>query len=128
TVTEHQGMIGEVDYVDPGTIVSVAGDGKLLTWSPEGTDVALLFQGPSPLLRLEVLATNHHIVVNDSKGAVWDIAQSHVATQVRKADGATIARLRASRDGKLLAVGTDAGATEIYDTTDWRIIRTHKTE
>jgi eukaryotic-like serine/threonine-protein kinase len=127
-VTEHNGMIGEVDYVDPGTIVSVAADGKLLAWSPEGTDVALLFQAPSPLLRLEVLSTNRHVVIDDSKGAVWDVALDHVATPVRKADGATITRLRASRDGKLLAVGTDTGAIEIYDTKDWHIIRTHKTE
>jgi WD40 repeat protein len=128
TVTAHKGMVGEVDYVDPGTIVSVAADGKLLAWSPEGTRVTVLFEGASPLLRLEVLATNHHVVVDDITGAVWDIAQSGVATQVRKGDGAAIARLRASRDGKRLAVGTDAGAIELYDTTDWRIIRRHKTE
>ena len=126
TVTEHKAMIGEVDYVDPGTIVSVAADGKLLEWSPEGTSVTLLFQGPSPLLRLEVLSKNHHIVVNDSKGSVWDVAQNNVATQVRTPDGATITRLRASRDGQLLAIGTDAGAIEIYDTADWRVVRTHK--
>jgi WD40 repeat protein len=124
TVMEHKGQVGEVDYVDTHTIASVGADGKLLTWSPDGTDVALLFQAPTPLISLEVLATNRHIVVADRHGAVWDVATNRMVSQVRIADSVSTVVLRASRDGKLLAVGIETGAVTIYDTASWRVLRT----
>jgi len=124
---EHKGMIGEADYADARHIVSVGNEGQLLQWSPEGTDVTSLFRSASPLRRLEVLTSNAHIVVNDSEGTVWDIAPDHAARQIRSVNGETITSLRASRDGKFAAIGTDAGTVTVYDTANWTIIRILKT-
>jgi len=80
---EHKGLIGEADYANSGRIVSAGADGLLLQWTPEGTDVTVLFRNGSPLRRLEVLSTNGHIVVDDVSGAVWDVAPDHSVIQVR---------------------------------------------
>jgi WD40 repeat protein len=125
--TGHKGLIGEVDYLDPDRIVSVGDDGQLLQWSPQGTDVTELFKCGSPLRRLEILRRNQHIVVYDKAGGVWDIAPDHKNVQVRAPDGTTITLLRASHDGKYLAVGTDTGLVAVYDTASWRLIRTVNT-
>jgi WD40 repeat protein len=122
--SEHRGPIGEVDYATANRIVSVGDDGKLLQWSPSGADVTELFRSTSPLRRLEVLSFNEHIVVNDSKGNVWDVAPDHATKQIRNADGSIITILRASRDGRFLAIGTDSGLVVVYETEHWSVFNT----
>jgi WD40 repeat protein len=125
--TGHKGLIGEVGYLDPDRIVSAGEDGKLLLWSPHGTDLTELFRCGSPLRRLEILRRNQHVVVYDKAGGVWDIAPDHKITQVRAPDTTAITLLRASDDGNYLAVGTDTGTVTVYDTLMWRLIRTVNT-
>jgi WD40 repeat protein len=126
--TGHKGLIGEADYLDPDRIVSVGEDGRLLQWSQQGTDMTELFRSSSPLRRLEILRRNQHVVVYDKAGGVWDIAPDHKNVQVRAPDGTTITLLRASHDGRYLAVGTDTGLVAVYDTLTWHLIRTMNTK
>jgi WD40 repeat protein len=119
----HEGLIGEVDYATGRRIVSVGDDGRLLEWSPDGTDTAVLFRCGSPLRRLEVLASSGHVIVDDARGAVWDVAPDRSVIQVRAAAGSPLALLRASPDGKFLAIGTDGGTVVVYETASWRVVR-----
>jgi WD40 repeat protein len=125
---EHRGLIGEVGYINSERIVSVGDDGQLLQWSPGGTDVTVLFKSASPLRRLEVLSASEHVVVDDRDGAVWDVAPDHVAKQIRRSDGEAITVLRASPDGKFVALGMDSGVVVVYDTSSWQTTRTLKTD
>jgi WD40 repeat protein len=83
------------------------------------------FAHSTRLTALEVLERNHHIVVHDPAGAVWDVSGSGAAKQVRVADGAEITLLRASPDGRLVAIGTGAGDVAVYETEGYTV--THRT-
>lgn len=123
TFTGHAAEIGDADYLERGRrIVSAGADGRLLAWSTAGTDEMLLFKRPIPLVALEVLRRNDHVVVADAAGAVWDVASPDKARPVRAADSATVTLLRASPDGRLFAIGTDQGGVTVYDTSDWAVL------
>jgi WD40 repeat protein len=122
---EHAGMVEDVDYVEHGRrVVSVGDDGRLLAWSPGGTDVAVLFEHGSPLTSVEVLRRNDHVVIMDAQGTVWDASLTGELRKVRDADGATLTMLRASPDGHYVAVGTATGAVAVYETASWRVVKT----
>jgi eukaryotic-like serine/threonine-protein kinase len=124
TFREHKGLIGDVDYVTSDRIVSVGDDGKLLQWTPSGSDVTELFRSDAALERLEVLSPNGAIIANDQSGNIWEISSERQARHIRKADGTTITILRASRDGRFVAIGSDAGLVVVYETQDWKILHT----
>jgi WD40 repeat protein len=120
---EHAGMVADVEYVEHGRrIVSVSEDGRLLAWSPDGTDVAELFKHTSPLAGVEVLHDDH-VVINDVEGSLWDISLRGEIKKVRDPDGATITTLRASDDGSYVAIGTETGVVAIYETSRWRLVK-----
>jgi WD40 repeat protein len=126
TFTEHAAEINDADYLERGHQIASAGtDGRLFVWPITGTDATLLFKRPIPLVALEVLRHNDHVVVADAAGGVWEVASNapapDVGRPVRVADGATVTLLRASPDGHLLAVGTDLGSVTVYDTSDWTV-------
>ncbi len=121
---DHASIVEEAEYIEEGRrIVSIGDDGRLLTWAPSGGDAETLFTHPVPLVRLEILDFNNHIVVADKTGEVWDVSPTGSAHQVRQADGTTITTLRASPDGRWLATGTDKGWITIYNTLTWNIAR-----
>jgi len=123
TFTSQGAEIGDADYIEKGhRIVSAAADGRLLAWPTTGTDDVLLFKDSSPLVDLEVLGYENHVVVENSLGAVWDVASPGIAHLVRPADSAVVTLLRGSPDGRLLAVGTDQGDVTIYRSLDWSIL------
>jgi WD40 repeat protein len=127
TFTNHAAEIGDADYIEKGRrIVSAGADGRLLAWPTTGTDEILLFKDPNPLVDLEVLDYNNHVVVENSLGAVWDIAAPGIAHLVRRQDSAVITLLRASIDGRLVAIGTDQGSVTIYHSSDWSVLLTIK--
>ncbi len=124
TFKQHAGVIGDAEYTDGGRhIASVGDDGRLLLWSPQGDDVSVLFTHSAPLNALEVLAHDGHIVVHDPAGAVWDVNPRGLAKEVRAADGTDIRLLRASQDGRLLAIGTASGAVTVYETGRYTVLR-----
>jgi WD40 repeat protein len=63
------------------------------------------------------------VVVDDARGAVWDVAPDRSATQVRAAAGTPLVLLRASPDGKFLAIGIDGGKVVVHETASWRVVR-----
>lgn len=126
TFTEHAGMIGDAEYIDGGRrIVSTGDDGRLLLWSTEGDDALELFAHSAPLGAIEVLGRGGHVVVHDMAGAVWDVTVDGAVKQVRGADGTDIRLLRASPDGRRLAIGTATGSVTIYETDRYTV--THET-
>ncbi|HET7506310.1 MAG TPA: serine/threonine-protein kinase [Kofleriaceae bacterium] len=128
-LTDHGSVVEDVDYVEHGRrIASVGDDGRLLVWSPEGRDVAVVFQHPTPLTAVETLAHSDHLAIKDAAGAVWDVALDGRSRKVREPDGTGVTTLRASPDGRYLATGTDAGVVAIYDTSDWHVVTTVRAE
>ena len=126
-LSEHGRTLARARFLATGhRIVSIGGDGRLLAWSPETSDVFVLFTRPLGLTALEVLPYNEHVVVQDVAGSIWDVAPGGGARQVRAGDDATVTVLRASADGRLVATGTTEGAVVVYDTTRWAIIATAK--
>ena len=122
--TEHAGMVVGVEYVERGRrVVSVGEDGRLLAWSPDGTDVSVLFKHTAPLAGVAVLSRNDHVVVDDAQGSLWDVSLRGEIRKVRDADGAAITRLQASRDGSYVAIGSEPGVVAIYDTSSWRVVK-----
>lgn len=121
--SEHKNAVGDVEYTDGGRrVLSVGDDGRLLRWSPHGNDApAVLFEHRLPLNRLEVLSRNGHAVVHDSAGAAWDISATGLSKLIRRADGKVITVLRASADGRFLAIGTGTGAVTVYETDGYQI-------
>src|SRR5262249_24360288 len=105
-------------------IVSVGDDGRLLAWSPDGSDVSVLFRHASPLTGVVALPRNHHVVIKDAEGSVWDVSLDGETRKVRDADGATVTVLRASADGAYVATGTDTGMVVVYESSSWRVIKT----
>ncbi len=123
TFAGHTAEIGDADYIESGRrIVSAGADGRLLAWAITGTDETLLFERPIPLVALEILRRNDHIVVADAAGDVWDVASPSTPRLVRAADSATVTLLRASPDGRFLAIGTDQGSVTVYETSDWTVL------
>jgi WD40 repeat protein len=126
-LADHRRPVEGVGFIESGRrIVSVGDDGRLLAWSPDGSDLTELYKLAMPLTGLEVLSRNDHVVVRDASSAIWDVALDGSVRPVRASDGATVAVLRASPDGQLLATGTDRGHVAVYDTTGWTTIATAK--
>jgi serine/threonine protein kinase/WD40 repeat protein len=121
----HAGGVGDADYVEGGRrVVSVGDDGKLLMWSPRDANASMLFVHWKELRALEVLHYIDHVAVHDPAGAVWDVSMDGTFRQIRAADDSEISILRASPDGRFLAVGTVSGRVELYETTGYRIVHT----
>jgi WD40 repeat protein len=119
---DHSSIVEDAVYIDAGRrIASIGDDGRLLTWSANGNDTFVLFTHQSPLVSLEVLKASNHLVVADNVGEVWDVSPDGRAHQIRIADSQTITELRASTEGRRLAIGTDRGAVTVYDTATWKI-------
>jgi WD40 repeat protein len=121
----HASVVEDADYIEHGRrIVSVGDDGRLLAWSPDGTDMSVLFEHTSPLTGVVALAGKDHVVIKDAEGSVWDVSLDGKTRRVRAADGVDASRLRASTDGRYVATGTDTGLVTVYDTSTWRVIKT----
>jgi WD40 repeat protein len=121
---EHASTVEDADYIENGRrIVSVGDDGRLFAWSPDQTDTTLLFSHPTPLVALEVLVHNDHIVIEDNGGALWDIAPTGALRAITTGGGTTVV-LRASPDGRMLATGSDEGTVTVYNTLDWTVVKT----
>jgi WD40 repeat protein len=62
------------------------------------------------------------VVVRDESGAVWDVSPEGLAKQIRMPDGVGIRMLRASADGRLLAIGNAAGLVTVYETERYTVL------
>jgi WD40 repeat protein len=116
--------VEEADFRDSEHIVSIGDDGRLMEWSPGGSDKIVLFTHTSALFRLEVLPTGRRIAVVDTAGSVWVVSPSGDVKQIRAANGDTATALKASSDGRLLAIGTGQGTIIVYDTITWQVVAT----
>ncbi|HZJ67023.1 MAG TPA: hypothetical protein VFD36_26135, partial [Kofleriaceae bacterium] len=122
---DHARPVHGAAFIESGRrVVSLGDDGRVMVWSPGGSDAAVLHSRPLPLTGLEVLGRGGHVVVRDAESALWDVALDGSARPVRTADGAEVLVLQASPDGRLVATATDVGDLTVYDTSDWRTIRT----
>jgi WD40 repeat protein/tRNA A-37 threonylcarbamoyl transferase component Bud32 len=124
---DHARPVQAAAFVESGRrVVSIGDDGRLLAWSAGGTDAAVLHTRAVPLTGLDVLSGSGEVVVRDADSAVWAVALDGTVRQVRTADGAIVAVLRASPDGRMVATATDVGDVVVYDTSDWRTVRAVK--
>jgi WD40 repeat protein len=116
---EHASIVRSARYVDSDRrVASVGDDGRLLIWSPSSGEVTSLFSRPTPLMSLVVLDHNGHLVVQDAEGSIWEVSPAKDVRLVRKGEG-SVATLRPSTNGRMLAVGPDKGIVVVYDTTNW---------
>src|SRR6185295_4248952 len=121
----HHARINGTELSDQGhQILSVGDDGRLLGWSPERNETREMFATKLPLTMLEVLATDDSAVICDAAGSVWHVQSDQRATLLRRPDGELVTLLRASRDGRLVVIGTAQGRVSVFDTTDWKVVRT----
>src|SRR5262249_12462180 len=119
---EHHARVEGVALIDHDRLVLSIGDvGRLLRWSPHADETIALFKTRLPLVKLAALATDDTVVVADSSGSVWHVRSRDVAQQIRSPDGNRISLLRASPDGRLVAVGTERGDVTIYESTTWKV-------
>jgi WD40 repeat protein/tRNA A-37 threonylcarbamoyl transferase component Bud32 len=124
---DHGRPVQGAAFVESGRrVVSIADDGRLLAWSPGGSGASVLHTRAVPLTGLDVLSGSGDVVVRDADSAIWDVSLDGPVRQVRDSDGSIVAVLRASPDGRLVATATDLGDVAVYDTSDWRTIRTVK--
>jgi eukaryotic-like serine/threonine-protein kinase len=123
--TSHHSVVQGIGYLDRGKrLVSVGNDGTLRAWSVDDDRETTLFQRPTPLVAAAVLGTLGVVVVQDGDGDVWSVTSAGAVRRVRAAGGDPASTLRASLDGKLIAIGTEGGATLVYRTQDWTIAAT----
>jgi WD40 repeat protein len=119
----HSDSIESAEYIEGGRrVVSIGDDGRLLVWTPDGTDAIELFASSTPLVALAVVASSDHAVVADREGAIWDVSPRGVVVQVRASHGGGTV-LRASKDGRLLAIGDDDGVVGVYETRTWTLVK-----
>jgi WD40 repeat protein len=124
---EHHARVEGIALIDHDRLVlSIGDDGRLLRWSPHDAETITLFKTRLPLVKLAALATDDTVVVADSSGSVWHVRSRDVAHQIRSPDGNRISLLRASPDGRLVAVGTERGDVTIYESTTWKASRSLK--
>jgi WD40 repeat protein len=120
---EHRNVSTDQDFfTGEQRAASIDDGGHLLAWSLDTAEFSTLYESPTSLLSMEVLKQNQHTIVRDTTSAVWDISPDGKATQRRKPDGANITYMKASPDTRMLAIGTDAGDTIVYDTSNWTTI------
>ena len=124
---EHHSRVEGIALIDHDHLVlSIGDDGRLLRWSPHDEEAITLFETKLPLVKLAALATDDTAVVADSSGSVWHVRNRDASQQIRSPDGDRISLLRASPDGRLVAVGTERGNVTIYESTTWKVSRTLK--
>jgi WD40 repeat protein len=119
---EHHGMINDAEYIGSDRIASVGADGRLLLWSSRGTDSTVLHARTQALVTLEVLTWNNRVVLVDATNTVVDVALDGTSRQIASPSTDTITLLRASSDGKLLAVGRASGAVTVYSTATYHTV------
>jgi WD40 repeat protein len=126
---EHKDPTTDVDFFfgEPRA-ASIDEAGRLLAWSLDTGEFSTLYESPVPLVALVILKQNNHAVVQDSAGALWEISPRGETTQRRRADAVNVTWMRASLDTSMLAIGTDAGDTIVYDTSSWNTIATAKSK
>jgi len=66
------------------------------------------------------------VVVHDSEGLVMDIGSDGKVRRVTEKSADTVTLLRASPDGRLLALGRASGAVVIYDTSSYQVVHESK--
>ena len=121
SMAEHHSRVERVDLIDhEHQVVSVGDDGRLLSWRPDSGAVTPLFTTRAPLVFLQVLAPDDTMVIGDALGSVWHVRDATTARLIRAADDDRVTMLRASRDGRLVAIGTSAGEVTIFETSTWQ--------
>jgi eukaryotic-like serine/threonine-protein kinase len=123
----HHSVVQDIGYLDRGKrLVSVGNDGALRAWSIDDDRETTLFQRTTPLVAAVVLRAIGVVVVRDGDGGIWSVTSAGAVRQVRAAGSDPASTLRASADGKLVAVGTEGGATVVYRADDWTIVATDR--
>jgi WD40 repeat protein len=129
TFSDHRSVVEDGDFIRTRARVATIGDdGRLFVWEPETPKPetfrteSLLAHG-SPLISLVVLPTTDDIVVRDTAGALWTASVDGKVTQIRTGSGVGATSMRASHDGRLLAIGHEDGSVVVYTTRDWAIAR-----
>jgi WD40 repeat protein len=82
-----------------------------------------LFKHAAPLTGVEALERNHHAVIHDAAGSIWDVSPRGETRKLREGDGVAITILRASASGHYVAVGTATGVVTVYETSSWHVIK-----
>jgi eukaryotic-like serine/threonine-protein kinase len=122
TLEDHHSRISDADDVGHGSrILTVGEDGRLLSWSAIGDDLEVLFATSTPLRTVETLSMDQTAVVADAGGSVWHVVGANSATLIRKPNADLITLLRASPDGRLVAIGTERGELVVLDTSTWEV-------
>lgn len=115
-------MVTGAQYLDPKHIISSGEDGRVLSWSLDGSESAeVLVSHVRPVRAVRYLSALDHIVFVDSIGEIWSLAHGNVV-RVRKSSGDQITALHVSPEGKVIAIGTNAGKVTVYDTADFSVV------
>lgn len=129
TFKEHHSLVSDLDLTnDDSHVVTVGNDGRLLKWPIAGGAFQVLFHTQLSLPYVEVLSHDQTMAVADAAGTVWHINENRTSNVVRHANGDTVSVLRASKDGRLLAIGTSQGNVFIYNTVTWQQLQTLSTK
>jgi WD40 repeat protein len=121
----HGSRVEAIDLGDHGRLIlSVGDDGRLFRWSPDGQNVRLLFSTDLPLMNLQSLAIDDSAVVADIAGSVWHVQANGTSSLLRSPNGDIVTLLRASSDGRLVAVGTEHGTVTVFDSLSKRVVQT----
>jgi WD40 repeat protein/tRNA A-37 threonylcarbamoyl transferase component Bud32 len=128
TFSDHVGELagGELLAGDR-RVVSAGDDGRLRAWTIEGSDATVLYSQPSAIEAVLALGASDRVVTRDADNRVLvlDAAHPDRAPRVLHAPGGDqIVVVRASRDARWLATGTETGEVTVYDTQTWQAIQT----
>ena len=128
TFEGHGAIVEDSDFLENGArAVSIADDGRLLVWESTGTKAWTYLANELPLSFLQVLSNTNDMITCDTAGSVWSVSPAGRVRRVRSGNGTEITNMRASRDGRFLAIGQEDGALTIYHTSDWNIAKIYRT-
>ena len=123
TLKRHDGDVRDAEYLGNDRIVSSGDDADCWFWSIHTDRTVELLRNSVGLRTLDVLASNGHIVVHDADNRVLDVAPDSSVRIIEQGRDA-ITMLRASTDGRFVAIGRGAGSVSVYDTREYRIFTT----
>jgi WD40 repeat protein len=125
TLPGHQDAVWAVAYSPDGhLLVSSSGDGTLRVWDPTaGRSIATFNQGGASYSLAFAPEGNQVSAATQTRIVQWDLAARKQVVTLSSEHGA-VTVLAMSRDGQLLAAGTETGAVLVWDRRSGRLVAT----
>jgi len=124
TFEGHQSIVEDSAFIRGSeSVASIGDDGHLFAWNVNTGDTRSLLVNSVPLISLQVLSNTNEMIVHDTVGSLWVVTPTGHTRSIRQGNGIEITFMRASPNGKLLAIGQEDGSVTIYRTADWTTAR-----